>query len=253
MALSKYVVVRIVSRKSLEYLTNFISTEFGGDVPFMRVVFNRDGETNMTIAIVEHAVLHRMLEVGLGSRPQDRTTGHSDAPLTIAKYELRDHEFPKEDQSSNLYIPIPKSLVDRSESSVQGTINAKIEALSACGLLTSGTWTVKVLLESRQRGVVGRGCYVSFDASVKDADRAFVRLCLNDTYWGEVSEAEEDQDQVFRCVWARKPVERKPRAETDTQEAPVSEEEQREKRKIARINRFASKAVPVNQPPPRRR
>lgn len=248
MSNSKYVVALVYSSGSVPFLDEIMSAF--GHVALIRVVYNKEGETNKAVAVVAQTAFDKMVQAGLSVPPRHRTEGQDRSNLTVVRYELREHEFPNEKQSNNLYVPTPKDLVDRRESTVKSTIEDKLNTLSECGLLTSGSWRINVLLQSRKSGTAGRGSYISFDNSVDDTQRAFVRLCMNDTYWGGLSNDREsldtedefedtDSDLVFRCTWARKQTPRQ------SPEGPApTEDELREQRKIDQVNRIVKRAVP---------
>lgn len=230
-------VYMIHSRESLQQLDNRLSDY--GEAGFLRIVYDNNGkDTNRTIAILQQSTYDALCRDGYGeSEDEPRTYGQD---FRIAPFRLDKNCFPGPGRNKNLFIPVPKSLSDN-DGLVKTAIIDKLKHLAEWDIIEDGSWSVNVPLQSREKGGVKGGCYISFRRDVPDARIAMVRILLTDTYWPETDD--DSNRPIFKCFWSR---DRKPRTEDGetkkfhTDGEDIKKFERREKRPP----RTSSKADP---------
>jgi len=259
----------IHSRQSLVRLDDFLS-EYG-TVGFLRIVYDNKGEeTDRTIAILNPDVYDTLCKEGYNKR----TYGQG---FVIAPYKLNDHDIPASDgRAPALFVPVPKSLCEN-DVTVMREINDKLKHLVEWKIIPDKSWEVKAPLQSREKGGIRGGCYITFkDVPVETI--ALIRILLTDTYWpNEDGDEDEKEDKkaeksIFRCFWAQSSRDRKDhsrgkgfndnKVKSSTESNSESSEsnsnpsdknvprepfvDKAEKKKIA-ITKAAARAVPVKK------
>lgn len=184
----------IHSKWSLLQLDTFLSDY--GDVGFLRIVYDKDGnETDRNIAILPESSYTALCADGFDRRQHGKG-------FVIAPYVLRDNNFPGEERTNTLFIPVPKDLSE-DDGAVSSAISDKLKHLSEWNIIPADSWSVNVPLKSREKGGIRGGCFVSFKRDVPIECRAMVRLLITDTYWPESDDNSSDERSIFRCFWAR--------------------------------------------------
>ncbi|CAH6420705.1 Hypothetical protein HVR_LOCUS1260 [uncultured virus] len=184
---------------SLSELDQFLE-EFGGEdggAGFLRIVYDSEGhETKRTVAILSDDLYNGLMADGCHERRHGRD-------FVVKPFELKENNFPGEGRTNSLFVPVPKDL--RSEDrTVVSAISDKLQHLSEWNIVPAESWTVKPLLESREKGGIKGGCFISFKKEISRECRAMVRVLLTDTYWPKSStEQSEENREVFHCFWAR--------------------------------------------------
>jgi len=184
----------IHSQWSLLKLDNFLS-EYG-EVGFLRIVYDKDGnETDRNIAILPETSYNALCKDGFDRRQYGKG-------CVISPYVLRDNNFPGEERTNTLFIPVPKDL-GADDDTVVEAINDKLKHLSEWNIIPADSWSINAPLKSREKGGIRGGCFVSFKRDVPIECRSMVRVLITDTYWPESEENSSEERPVFRCFWAR--------------------------------------------------
>ena len=234
----------IHSRWSLSKLGDFLDGY--GDVGFLRIVYDKDGnETDRNIAILPQSTYKDLCDDGYNRRQYGKG-------FVIAPYTLRDNNFPGENHTSTLFIPVPDELSSEDDV-VVNTINDKLKHLSDWNIIPPDSWSVNVPLKSREKGGIRFGCFVSFKRDVPLESRAIVRVLITDTYWSELEESPSEESPVFRCFWARKRKER-PAKKQSTQDnkpqADLDPDQAKEVKKVNAMQNLVKKTKPVKSSAP---
>ena len=228
----------IHSKWSLLKLDTFLS-EYG-EVGFLRIVYDKDGnETDRNIAILPENSYNALCKDGFDRRQYGKG-------CVIAPYVLRDNNFPGEERTNTLFIPVPKDL-GADDDTVVGAINDKLKHLSDWNITPTDSWSVNAPLKSREKGGIRGGCFVSFKRDVPLECRAMVRVLLSDTYWPESEENSSEERPIFRCFWARARKERTVRTDKRaSKKASYREiEESKESKERKAIQSVVNQAKPI--------
>lgn len=231
----------IYSKLSLPNLDNILREH--GDVGFLRIVYDNEGkETDRTIAILPDAAYESLCYNGYGVSKQDGPTYGKG--LRIARYELRDSNYPGEGRTKSLFVPVPRS-IGSDDNQVIATVVDKLKHLAEWLIIDNDSWSINVPLKSREKGGVRSGCFISFKREISLERIAMVRILLTDTYWPEQSDSEERP--IFKCYWARDRKERFEKSENDNANKEVSADELKklkEQKKKEAIQKAVSAARP---------
>lgn len=229
----------IHSKWSLTKIDTFLGDY--GEVGFLRIVYDKDGnETDRNIAILPESSYNALCEDGFDRRQYGKG-------CVIAPYVLRDNNFPGEERTNSLFIPVPKDL-SADDETVVSTINDKLKHLSEWKIIPVDSWSVNAPLKSREKGGIRGGCFVTFRKDVPIECRAMVRVLITDTYWPDLEENGSDDRPVFRCFWARSRKERSERPDKRGDKKGQSEQESdevKEAKKKEAIQNVVKKAKPV--------
>lgn len=245
-------VYMVYSRWSLHKLDTFLQNY--GSVGFLRVVFGpNDEETDRTIAILTPDVYEKLCEDGYGDEQHvskdKRSYGHG---CRVIPFKLNDSSYPGEGRNKTLFVPVPKD-ISSDDTWANSVVHDKLIHLSEWGIIPANSWSINVPLNSREKGGVRGGCFVSFMRNVSLERIAMTRILLTDTYWPPHG-SDEDDRAVFRCYWARdrerkpvaaasKPVAGKPSSPEDVKKA-------KEEKKKRAIQHLVKKAQPVAKKAP---
>lgn len=183
----------IYSGWSLPKIDNFLS-EYG-EAGFLRIIYEKNHkETNRNLAILSEETFTALCSEGYNTR---RYGGD----FLIARFVLRENNFPKSTHSFNFYIPVPQELIDE-DVFVVNAIEDKLKYLSEWEIIPVNSWSIKVPLKSRETGGIRSGCFVKFKKEVENNNIAMARLLINDTYWPSLDNNVKDRAN-FKCFWAR--------------------------------------------------
>lgn len=211
----------VFSSAPLTAIYNAVAEAVGNDdsVGYARIVFDRNGkETNRTLVLVSANTWRQLENAGLADEGES---------IRFAPYKILEGNLPKETQSDSLCLLVPESFQKQPVfAEVDKIIAEKLEHLALWGILPSNSWKVSVTLTSREKGEVGKRCFISFDDTVSLEQRAIVRLLLNDTYWASEDDSvnEElagkvdidlDSPPILKCFWAFPQKKRTPRPDKD--------------------------------------
>lgn len=205
----EYQVYMVYCKWTLQDIYEFLEDYEGKEKKdnFARVVHDRNGETDRSIVMITKETYQNLCAKGYGEKGKQ---------FRIIPYRLGDRDFPKEEHSTNLFVPVPKSLT-RDEKFVTQAITDKLDQITDFGILESGTWIVRAILQSREFGGVKGGCFIEFTKDVVLERIALTRVLMTDTFWPDYAEEEDEVREQFRCVWARKS---KPHTEIKDKPAP---------------------------------
>ena len=242
---SVFPVFLIHSKWSLNKLDTFLSNY--GEVGFLRIVYDRDGnETDRNIAILPESAYEDLCTDGFDKRQYGKG-------LVISRYSLRENNFPGEERTSTLFVPVPKNL-SADDDTVISVINDKLKHLSEWNIIPEDSWSVNAPLKSREKGGVRGGCFVSFKRDVPLSSRAMVRVLLTDTYWPESDDSSEEERPVFHCFWSRVRKDTQVRPEKHPSKKEEESVENKESKKRENIQKIANKAKPVKgSAPPKKK
>lgn len=175
------------------------------DVPFLRIVHNKDGtETNRTLVILKKSTYEKLCEEGYGKHSQDFKL--SSKEFHVYPFVLDKSDFPFEGHNRTLFVPIHKNL-SKDDSFVASTVTDKLKQISEQNIFRENSWDYYIPLVSREEGEIKGGCFITFDDDITTTEIAMIRVLLCDTYWPERDELEERF--IFRCYWFKKPKESK--------------------------------------------
>jgi hypothetical protein len=224
----------IHSKWSLNKLDTFLSNY--GDVGFLRIVFDKDGnETDRNIAVLPESVYTALCKDGFDKRQYGKG-------FVISRYSLRENNFPGEERTSTLFVPVPKDL-SADDDTVVSAIDDKLKHLSEWEIIPENSWSVNAPLKSREKGGIRGGCFVSFKRDVPLSCRAMVRVLLSDTYWPASDEGLTDERSVFHCFWAR--AHKEHHSEKSFSKKEEESDEVKEAKKVESIQKLAKKAKPA--------
>lgn len=200
-----------------------------GEVSSLRVVYDNNGkETNRTIVIVDDCVYKKLCEEGFGDQVVDSSEEDDEKmpkkqfkQLKIARFMIKEFDYPNVMQTRNLFIPIPKCIT--SDVEVMEQIEKKLTHLSDWDIIKEKSWEINIPVKSREKGEMGKGCFVIFNSTVSIESIALVRLLITDTYW-------DDCDEYFKAMWARDRGEQKSRNDVQIQRQKKSAEEEKEEK-----------------------
>lgn len=172
---------------------------------FIRVVYDKYGETDRSIVMVSDKTYENLCSKNYDEKGKE---------FRIIPYKLNKRDFPTEEHSRNLFVPVPKSLC-KDENFVKRSITEKLQYLSDWGIIDEKSWRVNPIISSRETGGVKSGAFVIFNDKIELDQIAMVRILLTDTFWPlNLSDSDcESERERFRCVWARK---MKPQSESPT-------------------------------------
>lgn len=222
----------IRSKWSINMIDNFLFKY--GEVGFLRIVYDGENkETNRTIAIIPSSTFETLCKEGHG----DGSKSTSKKDFKISKYILNKNNFPSKDCTKSFFIPIPPLY---QETEVVDTVEDKLNHLSEWEILSKNSWEINVPVESREKGGIKGGCFVSFKNEITLQQLAMVRLLLTDTYWPQKEGITERP--IFRCFWSKK------REKTITTRNNLHTED-KSPQKIVPINdtkKDSLKTIPIN-------
>lgn len=211
-----------------------------GEVGFARVVYDNNGkETNHTIVVIDDSIYEQLCEEGfhVGNLAQNNAPTEDDVPkkrnfskgLKISRFSVNENNYPADGFTKNLFIPVPKFITDDTE--VIEEIGKKLDHLSQWNIVPDKSWNINVPVKSREKGGINGGCFVSFGPNVDLDHIVLVKILLNDTYWDN---REDHEDEMFKIFWARDRKEQKSRNDVQIRKEPVKKQE--------------PKSVPVQKP-----
>lgn len=208
--ITDYNVFVVYSRMALASIIDVLEGLNAGAVGPCRIDYDREGnETNRTIVVADKSVFETAVSAGLDRRIFGRD-------FTIARYELREHNAPREGHLYKFFIRLPHEL-SLSGAEVLNQVTAKFNDLVEFGILPAGGYKISVPLKSRETGDIKGGAFVTFNKSVDPLAIQLAKVIIDDTYWVTLDKEGEEEFEILRCLWAR---ERKSKEETTTKVAP---------------------------------
>lgn len=136
------------------------------DPSYIRVVRLRDGtETNRCVCLLPEEIYSDFTSSNENERPRG---------LDLRRYELRDHEFPPEGCTQNLFIPLPK-VAGYTAAKYRARLTEKLEPMFDCGLFDQKQCNIIIPTISRETGEVKGSCFLVFDKKVPVESVALAR------------------------------------------------------------------------------
>jgi len=193
-------VYMIYSKWSLTQIDNFLK-EFG-EAEYLRIVYdNKHIETNRTIAILSDEVYKKLCDAGFN---ESKNNGFKIKPYIVK-------EIDNSIAVRTLFVPVPKEFCNLRDK-VKDIISKKIINLSHLGIINESDWNINIPINTREKGDIKKGCYISFNDNVELERISLIRILLTDTYWPEIltldsllsKTSDSGERKIFRCLWERK-------------------------------------------------
>lgn len=187
-----YAVVVVFSRWTIGQLSSFLLNELRieqDQIGFMRIDRFDNKETNRTIMLVQRCVLDAAHRKGF-------TEPRRGLDFRMCEYELREHNYPREGYTTNLFISLPEDL---SVQFAREQLENKLSTLQAFGVFNAVPH-LAIPLKSRETEEHRKKAYVTFPRDTSAKAIALARVLLHDTrlYLNEESE----KFVRMSCTWA---------------------------------------------------
>lgn len=196
---NKYVVAVIFSEMTLSRICEFIEDYMNGekkDIGLIRIDRSKGKETNRTIILMNRELYNYGVSMGLNKKQPS-------LDFVLSEYELREFNFPKENQTQNLFLRnIPYELTSYE---VISQLQNKIDVMVKFGLIEEGKIRIKIPLESRETGKHRRIGYIYFGNDVTKEQAALVKLLLHDNKYY----LSDNKNSLIKCYWANKKSDKK--------------------------------------------
>ena len=208
----------------------------GSDFGMFRVDRYKGEETNRTICLMTVNFFDSLMRSGYSKRKYGED-------FCCSEYKLRDHNFPKDGESNNLFISLPKEL---SASECRQQLLSKMDQIMEFGVFGSDEMKINVPMRSRENDIHNGSAFITFKREVFRDVVALVKILLHDTWlYSTVSELTPDPDQpsnqvqgfLCQCYWARE---------------RVSSKESAGSREASSAENTENKIKPETQPKPKR-
>ena len=184
-----YKLAVIYSNWAVPTITDFISAESETGYGPMKIDRNKGNETNRTLCVLTDKLFNAMMSK-YGRRDQN-------LDFVMSEYKLREHNFPRQGEVNNLFIPLPIQL---SATECHQQIEQKLEALYQMDVTQATNVKLHIPLKSREHDKHNGLAFLTFSNSDLN-DVAVVKLMLNDTWW--TNEADLEWSTLTKCYWAK--------------------------------------------------
>lgn len=156
----------------------------------MRIDRFRGEETNRTICLLKPELYQNLVAAGFTQRRYN-------FDFSIAEFKLREHNYPREGESRNLFVPLSHKL-DANESRRQ--LENKLLELCKFGVLNEGDYKVTIRLTSRHENNHTGSAFLIFKREVHLDQIAVAKIVLHDTWWYDSS---DESYELAQCFWAK--------------------------------------------------
>lgn len=180
----------IYSKWSLAKIDRELS--FYGLIGLLRIIHDKTGETNRTLALLENGVYDKLSTKGY-------TNKKSNKGFSIARFKEKAIELPSKGFTRNLFISVPE-VFRKDDIKTIDIIEDKLKHLVEWDILPKDCWRINAILKSREKGCISSGCFIVFNNEIELVTIAKVRMLITDTLWPSVSENTEREQ--FKCLWA---------------------------------------------------
>ena len=180
----------IYSKWSLARIDKELS--FYGLIGLLRIIRDKTGETNRTLALLENDIYDKLSAKGY-------TNKKSNKGFSIARFKEKAIELPSKGFTRNLFISVPE-VFRKDDIKTTDIIEDKLKHLVEWDILPKDCWRINAILKSREKGCISSGCFIVFDNEIDLVTIAKVRMLITDTLWPLVSENTEREQ--FKCLWA---------------------------------------------------
>jgi len=136
---------------------------------------DRNGEmkdSNRTILLMKQNLFDRAIEAGLD-------LAQPDLDFKIAEFIITDKYYPKDNQTHNLFIQIPKNL---SSTECEILIKEKMDIFTKFGLITNTDYFLRIPLDSRMTGVHKGFALLNFKDNVDIRTRVYVKALMHNSF-----------------------------------------------------------------------
>lgn len=195
-----YKVVVIYSGWSLSSIEDKLY-HYGTDTDFgmCRVDRYKSEETNRTICLMRTEFFRHLMDAGYSKRKYGED-------FSCTEYTLRPHNFPKEGESNNLFISLPKEL---SASECRSQLERKLQSISEFGVFAAEDMKINLPMKSRENDIHNGSAFVTFKREMPLEIIALIKILLHDTWWHSSAEMPADWRVLCQCYWARERTPRK--------------------------------------------
>ena len=129
-------------------------------------------DSNRTIILMKQSLFDRAIEAGL-----DMAQPNLD--FKIAEFIITDKCYPRDNQSHNLFIQIPKNL---SSTECEILVKEKLDILSNFNLISNTNYYLRIPLESRITGIHKGFALLNFKDNVDIRTRVYVKTLLHNSF-----------------------------------------------------------------------
>jgi hypothetical protein len=171
-----------------------------GPVRVMKDIYGK--ETPLSLVVIEKEIYDQLVIEGYGDR--------SSKDFSIYKYEIKPTNYPRDNYSSNFFIPI---LRDMDVDTVKAILENKLEYLVYLNILPVGCFKVSLPLKSREKDIPQGNSFVIFNDKVTTEQIILAKVILDDNFW-YAQDLSIDSTARLKISWARERNQRKGAANT---------------------------------------
>lgn len=184
-----YKLAVIYSNWALPAIADFINSESETGYGPMKIDRNKGMETNRTLCLFTENLFNSMMNK-YGKRDQN-------LDFVMSEYKLRDHNFPRQGEVNNLFIPLPTQLT---ATECHQQLEQKLDGLYQMNVVQVTNVKLHIPLKSREHDKHNGLAFLTFSNTTLN-DVAVVKLMLNDTWW--TNEADTEWSTLMKCYWAK--------------------------------------------------
>ncbi len=188
-------------------------------------------ETSRTVCIFSENVYQRMLADGYG----DRKNGKD---FVIERYRLRDFNYPRAHENTNLFVQLTKTLTT---AECRSQLTEKLNALIELGILKMSDFRVKIPLKSRETGEHVGAAFITFEKGVNVDAIALTRVSIHDSHW----HIGDSGFELVNCFYVRDQLNRENRPIVSRERG---QEKVHDKVEVKAIEKKADKPMPKKSP-----
>lgn len=157
---------------------------------YLKIERHAGRETNRTLALLPSSVATKLLAEGFGEK--------SEVDFYLVPYTVRSHNLPREDETQDLYLPLPEWLTG---SEVKESLLGRLGHFESFNIISLAKTIVKVPLKSRNGDIHRGAAFITFSDTNLD-NIAIVKALLHGSYW------DGDNNKLVQCFWSKaaKPV-----------------------------------------------
>ena len=220
---STYKVVVIYSGWPLSTIkTKLYDFGTSSDFGMFRVDRYKGEETNRTICLMTTNFFDTLMNNGYSKRRYGED-------FCCSEYKLREHNFPKDGESNNLFISLPKEL---SASECRQQLLSKMDQIMEFGVFGADEMKINIPMKSRENDIHNGSAFMTFKREIPRDVVALVKILLHDTWlYGNLSNFDEtnaapDSSQITsflcQCYWARERISSSSRESTGSETSTES-------------------------------
>jgi len=185
-----YVLAIIYSNWPLSTINEFLASSDSSDgYGLLKIDYRKGKETNRTICLMSSKFYQQLLAEGYNKRRYN-------FDFAVSQYQLRQHNYPSEGESSNLFVPLPKEML---ASECRRYLEEKLSEMCSFGLLNDDDYKLNIPTSSRQSDLHKGSAFLTFKKEVNVDVIASVKILLHDSVWN----METEQKELAQCYWAK--------------------------------------------------